>query len=58
MIACGSYLTGAIKGKTIQECASVEAHSIVSGLGGMPISKLFCADIAVEALRRCLRTIN
>ena len=50
-IAAGSYLTELIKGRSVDESKSIEWSDIQRGLGGLPLGKEHCAQIAVAALR-------
>jgi NifU-like protein involved in Fe-S cluster formation len=54
MIACGSVLTGAVLGRTIAEAYSLKSEDVVNLLDRVPQDKLFCVDLAIEALRRAL----
>ncbi len=54
-IAAGSFLTESIKGGTVEDAGKIDADSLREGLGGLPLSKRFCADLAVGALRCALR---
>jgi nitrogen fixation NifU-like protein len=49
-IACASYLTEQIAGRTLEEARSLTQGSLSEGLGGLPPATLHGAQLAVEAL--------
>lgn len=53
-IAAGSLLTEMIKGKSVQEASRFEAPVLREKLGGLPLGKEQCADLAVSALKNAL----
>lgn len=55
VIACGSYLTSWVIGKTPELALSLDASTLESLLGGLPPDKTFCAELAVAALRQALQ---
>ena len=57
-IACGSWLTQAIKGKPVVELASISAEQIDKGLGGLPIAARHAPMLAVTALREALEKLG
>jgi NifU-like protein involved in Fe-S cluster formation len=54
-VACGSALTGLIKGRELEEAAGVSAQEIEEELGGLPREHKHCAALAALALRGALR---
>ena len=54
LIACGSYLTEWAQGRNQQEILVLEPAQIESALGGLPEDRRYCADMALEAMRRAL----
>ena len=54
-IAAGSFLTEWIRGKSIDYADEISAELLRERLGGLPLSKRFCADLAVGALKCALR---
>lgn len=53
-IACGSWLTEWLKGKTVGESRSISAEEISTALGGLPPTTFHGAQLAVDALRLLL----
>jgi nitrogen fixation NifU-like protein len=53
-IACGSAVTELAKGKTLTEAAAISRDDVDKLLGGLPLGKGHCADLAVNALRDAL----
>lgn len=53
-IACGSAVTELAKGKTPAEAARLSRDDVDRLLGGLPLGKGHCADLAVNALRDAL----
>ena len=56
-IAAGSLLTELILGRTIEDLAKLDAPTLRLGLGGLPLGKEHCADIAISALGDALRNL-
>ncbi len=50
-VACGSWLTEAIKGKVIPDLAAMSAEQIETGLGGLPEASRHASTLAIAALR-------
>jgi len=57
-VACGSWLTEAIKGKPISGLAAINAEQIEAGLGGLPAASRHAAMLAIAALREALETLS
>jgi nitrogen fixation protein NifU and related proteins len=53
-IACGSWLTEAIKGKPVDEIAGISVEKIEMGLGGLPAASHHAPVLAIAALREAL----
>ena len=53
-VAAGSLLTELVKGKSLLEASAITAPILTTGLGGLPLGKGHCADIAIDALNRAL----
>ena len=53
-VACGSWLTEAIKGKAIPDLAAISADQIEKGLGGLPEASRHASTLAIAALREVL----
>ena len=56
-IACGSWLTKWLEGKTLEQAAAIEAEDLMAVLGGLPLGNEHCAHLAVNALSRALRQV-
>ena len=57
-IACGSWVTRWVAGRTPDEARILEAEDLRRVLGGLPLGKEHCADLVVEALRAALRKVD
>jgi nitrogen fixation protein NifU and related proteins len=57
-VACGSWLTEAILGKSPVELAALTPDEIEAGLGGLPPASRHAAVLAVDALKRLVEKIN
>lgn len=53
-VACGSWLTEAIKGKPIAELSALRAERIEEGLGGLPSASRHASALAISTLRAAL----
>ena len=53
-VACGSWLTEAIKGKAIRDLTAMSAEQIEKGLGGLPEASHHASTLAIAALREVL----
>jgi nitrogen fixation protein NifU and related proteins len=57
-VACGSWLTGAIKGKSLAELAAISAEEVEAGLGGLPAASRHASTLAVTALRAAIENLR
>jgi NifU-like protein involved in Fe-S cluster formation len=57
-VACGSWLTEAMKGKSPAELASITPAQIEAALGGLPSASQHAARLAADALHRLLQEIK
>ncbi len=57
-IACGSWLTKWLEGKTPEQATALEAEDLSVVLGGLPLGKEHCAQLAVKALRQALKAVQ
>ncbi len=57
-IACGSWLTDAIKGKPLGDIGGINADHIEAGLDGLPPASRHAATLASDALRRLLDKVR
>src|SRR5579862_6702266 len=53
--ACGSFVSSWVEGKTCEQASVLEAGDLSRVLGGLPLGKEHCAQLAVTALRDALR---
>ena len=57
-IACGNWVARWVAGRTPGEARILEAEDLRRVLGGLPLGKEHCADLAVDALRAALRKVD
>ncbi len=57
-IACGSWLTDTIKGKSLAELAAISAEQIETGLGGLPVASHHASMLAVTALQEAIEKLS
>ncbi|HET7214022.1 MAG TPA: iron-sulfur cluster assembly scaffold protein [Terriglobia bacterium] len=57
-VACGSWLTEAIKGMPIAELAAVSAEQVEAGLGGVPVASSHASMLAITVLRGALDKLS
>ena len=57
-IAACSLLTEWLAGKSLAQAQALSPEGLVEMLGGLPEDKLFCAGLAIAALREALAAIN
>ena len=53
-IAAGSWVASWAEGRAVDDAGSLEPKAVVEALGGLPPERLFCAQLAVDALRAAL----
>jgi len=51
-VACGSWLTEAIRGKPLAEISGITAEQIEKGLEGLPSASRHASVLAADALKR------
>lgn len=49
-IATSSVITDLVKGKTIKEALEINRQKVIDSLGGLPLIKIHCSVLAVDAL--------
>lgn len=57
-IACGSWLTEMMTGKTCVELAAITPEQIENALGGLPSPSKHASRLAADALQRLLQAIQ
>jgi nitrogen fixation NifU-like protein len=57
-VACGSWLTEAMKGKSPAELADITPEQIEAALSGLPAASRHAARLAADALHRLLQEIK
>jgi len=57
-IAAGSMLTEMMTNLSIQECLALTRQRLTDALGGLPADKVWCADLALAAMRNALEKSN
>ena len=53
-VACGSWLTEAMRGKPLAELAGITPEQIEAGVGGLPAASHLAAVLAADALKQLL----
>jgi NifU-like protein involved in Fe-S cluster formation len=53
-IACGSWITQWVEGRTREAVSIIESNDLRIVLGGLPLGKEHCAQLAVNALKCAL----
>jgi nitrogen fixation NifU-like protein len=57
-VACGSWLTETIMGKSVAGLDALTAQQIEAGLGGLPPASRHASALAADALKRLLRELS
>ena len=57
-VACGSWLTEAIRGKPLAEVNGITAEQIEKGLDGLPSASRHASVLAADALKKLLAGIH
>lgn len=53
-IAASSMVTEWVIGRTTEEAASIENHTIADALGGLPPTKMHCSAMAADGVRTAI----
>jgi nitrogen fixation NifU-like protein len=53
-IAVSSALTDLVKNKTVNQALKITKDKVVDDLGGLPVPKIHCSMLGVEALHKAL----
>jgi len=56
-VACGSWLTEAMRGKPLAELAGITPEQIEAGVGGLPAASHHAAVLAADALNQLLHKL-
>lgn len=54
-IVCSSVVTELVINKTVEEVLSITANDIIEVLGGLPDEKIYCANLAEEAIKNTIQ---
>jgi nitrogen fixation NifU-like protein len=57
-IRCGDWLCKWLVGRTPEQARVIEARDLVLVIGGVPLGKEFCADLAVDALHDAIEAVR
>jgi len=57
-MGCGSLVTELVKGRTLDVARKIDATALRTLLGGLPLGKEHCADLAAAALATALTSIS
>lgn len=57
-VACGSWMTETMIGKTVVELDSLTAEQMETALGGLPPASRHASSLAVDALKRLLQELQ
>ena len=57
-IAVSSILSVEIKGKSLKEIQNIDKNKIIKKAGGLPVSKIHCSTLGVEALQSALENYH
>ncbi|MCL4459971.1 MAG: Fe-S cluster assembly scaffold protein NifU [Chloroflexi bacterium] len=53
-IATSSIVTEMVKGKTLEEAKIISNKMVAEALGGLPLNKMHCSNLAADALHRAI----
>ena len=54
-IATSSMITTMVKGKPLSEAEKISNRAIAEALGGLPVLKMHCSLLAVDALKKAIQ---
>jgi nitrogen fixation NifU-like protein len=57
-MACGSALTGLVRGKTLREAARLTREDVASAVGGLPEASGHAGHLAIDALSSALQQVE
>jgi NifU-like protein involved in Fe-S cluster formation len=55
---CGDWLCQWLTGRTPAQVGVIEAKDLILVVGGVPLGKEFCADLAVESLQSAIKGLG
>jgi nitrogen fixation NifU-like protein len=55
-IAAASMVTEMVKGKPLSEALGISREKVVKELGKMPLAKIHCVDLTIEAILNTIRS--
>ena len=55
---CGDWLCKWLVNRTPEQAQVIEAKDLITVIGGVPLGKEFCADLAVDTLRDGLTNVK
>lgn len=53
-IATSSMVTEMVKGKSLDEALAVSNKAVAEALGGLPVNKMHCSNLAADALHKAI----
>ncbi|MBI2303494.1 MAG: Fe-S cluster assembly scaffold protein NifU [Chloroflexi bacterium] len=53
-IATSSMVTEMVKGKTLEEALAITNRTVANALGGLPLNKMHCSNLAADALHKAI----
>jgi len=56
-MACGSALTGLVRGKSLSEARKVRREDVINAVGGLPQASTHAAQLALDALSTVLQKL-
>jgi nitrogen fixation protein NifU and related proteins len=54
-IATSSMISELIKGKSLEEALTISNKTVAEALGGLPVSKLHCSNLAADAVQSAIK---
>ena len=55
-IAAASMVTEMVKGKSVQEALKISRGKVIKKLGSMPLVKLHCVDLTIDAILNTIKS--
>lgn len=57
-IACGSFLTEMLRGRTLEEAKVIEREQVVKGVGGLSNESVHASHLVMDALKAALKQFS